>query len=312
MINVSFYDRCDTADEEIRYAVVAARYEGKWIFCRHRSRTTWELPGGHREEGETPDQTAGRELREETGANVFDLYPVCVYSLSGKMTGTGMLFFAQVHELGAMPPMEIAEIAPGERMPAPEHCTYPQIQPLLFNRVQEWLCTSMNADELWDVYDDERRLTGRTIHRGDILGKGERHLCVHMWIMAPDGRFLLTRRAPQKGYAGMWECPGGSALSGEDSLSAALREISEETGLSADPESGHVVLSLKREHDFCDIWLFRHNFSLEDIVFQEGETCGAMLATADEVISMREQGELIPFQYLEELFDKTGASGGGA
>ena len=55
-------------DEEIKIAVVAARYEGKWLLCRHRDRDTWELPGGHREAGETIAETAMRELREETGA----------------------------------------------------------------------------------------------------------------------------------------------------------------------------------------------------------------------------------------------------
>ena len=49
-------------EEEIKIAVVAARYEGKWILCRHRERDTWELPGGHVEAGETPAQATMREL----------------------------------------------------------------------------------------------------------------------------------------------------------------------------------------------------------------------------------------------------------
>ncbi|MFR7445451.1 MAG: NUDIX domain-containing protein [Sellimonas intestinalis] len=43
---------------------------------------TYEVPGGHREAGETIDETARRELYEETGATDFDLFPVCVYSVA--------------------------------------------------------------------------------------------------------------------------------------------------------------------------------------------------------------------------------------
>lgn len=37
-----------------KYVVTFARYQDKWLFSRHRSRTTWETQGGHIEEGETP------------------------------------------------------------------------------------------------------------------------------------------------------------------------------------------------------------------------------------------------------------------
>ena len=50
------------ADADIRIAVVMARYQGKWIWCRHKDRDTWELPGGHLENGEMPMEAAKREL----------------------------------------------------------------------------------------------------------------------------------------------------------------------------------------------------------------------------------------------------------
>lgn len=40
---------------------------GKWVFCRHKDRDTYEIPGVHRESGETIFETAKRELMEETG-----------------------------------------------------------------------------------------------------------------------------------------------------------------------------------------------------------------------------------------------------
>lgn len=77
---VKFYDQVE--DEKLKFAVIAARAEGKWVFCKHKARTTLEMPGGHREPGEPILDTARRELQEETGATAFDLQPVCVYSVT--------------------------------------------------------------------------------------------------------------------------------------------------------------------------------------------------------------------------------------
>ena len=45
--DVRFYDKAE--DALLKFAVIAARSEGKWVFCRHKERTTLEIPGGHRE-----------------------------------------------------------------------------------------------------------------------------------------------------------------------------------------------------------------------------------------------------------------------
>ena len=66
MLEVQFYD--SVPEELLRFAVVISKAEGKWVFCKHRERTTWEVPGGRREPEEAILETARRELREETGA----------------------------------------------------------------------------------------------------------------------------------------------------------------------------------------------------------------------------------------------------
>ena len=87
---------------------------------------------------------------------------------------------------------------------------------------------------------------------------------VHVWLRNSAGEYLLTRRSPNKGYGGLWESPGGAARAGDDSLSACLREIKEETGLSLEPDRGRIVKSYRGDRYFCDVWLFRQDFSLED------------------------------------------------
>ena len=76
---VRFYDEIE--DHRLRFAVILARSGGKWVLCKHRERSTLEVPGGHREPGEDIAAAARRELHEETGAAAFTLRPVCVYAV---------------------------------------------------------------------------------------------------------------------------------------------------------------------------------------------------------------------------------------
>ena len=83
-------------------------------------------------------ETARRELQEETGATVFHIKPVCVYSVTGKNrvneTGEetfGMLFFAEVEAFEKELHSEMEKVVLLDEMPPAEHLTYPQIQPYL-------------------------------------------------------------------------------------------------------------------------------------------------------------------------------------
>ena len=130
---VRFYD--EVGDALLKFAVIAARSEGKWVFCRHKERTTLEIPGGHREPGESVDQTAARELREETGAEVFSLRPVCVYSVvRADGESFGGLYYAEVSSFGELH-SEIEKIFLLEE-PLEGNWTYPEIQPKLLEEVR--------------------------------------------------------------------------------------------------------------------------------------------------------------------------------
>lgn len=82
MTKVKFYD--SISDEILKFAVIISKTQGKWVFCKHKERDTYEVPGGHREENEDILDTARRELYEETGALKFDLKPICVYSVTAE------------------------------------------------------------------------------------------------------------------------------------------------------------------------------------------------------------------------------------
>ena len=137
MIKVSFFDRTEINDTLLEFAVIIAKYQDKFVFCRHRQRSTWEVPGGHREVNETIEMTARRELYEESGAVDFELEPITVYGVESDGKNTyGMLFYAEIRAFDQIPPeYEIAEIVLCDNIP--ENLTYPQIQPKLMDYVRK-------------------------------------------------------------------------------------------------------------------------------------------------------------------------------
>ncbi len=110
------------------FVVNFVKYQDKWLFARHRKRTTWEAAGGHIEPGETPLMAARRELYEETGALEACLTPVCDYCTGG---AAGMVFVAEVKKTGPLPESEMAEVRQFDGLP--ESLTYPQITSVLYD-----------------------------------------------------------------------------------------------------------------------------------------------------------------------------------
>ncbi len=139
-MTVKFYDSVD--DNLIRFVVIIAKYDDKWILCRHKDRDTYEFPGGHREKNETVLSAAKRELYEETGAFMYEIKPVRIYSVTGKnfvnKSGKetfGMLFYADIYKLESELHNEIEQVLFFET--PPDNWTYPFIQPVLFNEVKK-------------------------------------------------------------------------------------------------------------------------------------------------------------------------------
>jgi len=135
---VSFYDEVE--DSLLKFAVIIAKHNGEWVFCKHKERNTWEVPGGHREVGEDILITAKRELYEETGAIEFEIYPVCIYSVVAPdnfdgIETFGKLFYADIHTFERELHSEIEKIAIMDELP--KSWTYPEIQPKLLDEARQ-------------------------------------------------------------------------------------------------------------------------------------------------------------------------------
>ena len=161
--------------------------------------------------------------------------------------------------------------------------------------------------EYIDIYDADRNKTGLVLPRkGTKLAQNQYQLYATAICQASDGRYLITQRALDKTWAaGWWEVSGGGALSGEDSLQAAIRETREEVGLDVSAITPDLLYSycntdLERgDNYFMDIYLFRFDFSEQDVVLQETEAIGCTLATWKEICELAAEGRFLHFERIE-------------
>ena len=162
--------------------------------------------------------------------------------------------------------------------------------------------------ELWDIYDKDKKPTGRTMKRNDwCLKEGEYHLSVLGVIQRPDGKYLITKRAADKAWApGWWEVSGGAAIAGETSEEAVKREILEETGLDVTNAEGGFLFSYHRENPgegdnfFVDVYKYHMDFTEEDIKLQTEETNAFQIADAAQLSEYDKQGIFLHYQSIKQ------------
>lgn len=166
--------------------------------------------------------------------------------------------------------------------------------------------------ELWDIYDKNKKPTGRTMKRNDwTLKDDEYHLSVLGVISRPDGKFLITQRVMTKAWApGWWEVSGGAAQAGEDSYTAVCREVREEVGLDVSDCNGRLAYTYHRENPgegdnyFVDVYRFELDFDESDITIQKEEALGFKIATLEEIKDIASHGEFLHYDSIKHVFEQ--------
>ena len=166
--------------------------------------------------------------------------------------------------------------------------------------------------EYWDIYDKDKKLTGRTMERNDWnMADGDYHLTVLGAVKRPDGRFLITQRKLNKQWApGAWEVSGGGVSAGESSREAVFREVSEEVGLDLRQAlSGGYVFTYRRdnpqEHNnyFVDVYCYEMNITEADVCLQASETEDFRFATVEEIKALADQGMFLHYDSIRQIFE---------
>lgn len=163
--------------------------------------------------------------------------------------------------------------------------------------------------EIWDLYNERRERTGSEQIRGEEIPEGYYHLVVHVWIRNSRGEYLISQRSEDRPTDPLkWECVGGSALKGEDSLAAALRETEEEVGIRLSPEDGTVLCSMVgrvvngvRFSDIVDAWLFESDGPVDLASATTKEVAQTKWMKTPAIKQLFDRGELV--QTLGYFFD---------
>ena len=154
-----------------------------------------------------------------------------------------------------------------------------------------------------DIYDKDRKLTGRVHRRGTPWRRGEYGLVVCVWVYDGQGNVLLTRRAPGKSFAGTWENSGGAAQAGEESRTAIVRELFEETGIQAEAEDFELIATDRDRSAFYDFYCLKRQVPLSSIVLLPGETDDAKWVSLEQVHEMIREKQIchiIASQFLRQ------------
>jgi isopentenyldiphosphate isomerase len=161
--------------------------------------------------------------------------------------------------------------------------------------------------EQWDILDEHGNKTGKIVERGTELEKGEFRLIIDAWIINSNKEFLISKRLPTKQpEPDKWNPVCGSAIAGEDSISAALRETKEELGITLDARNGKLIKRFTGWlNALIDVWLFYQDVDIDTVVLQKEETDDVMWVTSSQLKQIIEKDGFIShgrIPYIDELF----------
>lgn len=78
---------------------------------------------------------------------------------------------------------------------------------------------------------------------------------------------IQQRLATAKKCPNMWETASGGAISSEDGVQGALRELEEELGIVADKNDLRFIGSYARINDFVEVFLLKKNIDINNLKF---------------------------------------------
>jgi len=141
--------------------------------------------------------------------------------------------------------------------------------------------------EIWDLYNAEGQKTDRVMKRGEEIPSGMYHLVVHVWPINSQGEFLIQKRADTVLWKpGTWATTGGSAVSGEDALKAAHRELLEELGYNAYGYELIRIACLRRSNSFCNVFVLKTDLPAEQFVLQKEEVAAVKWCNTEQLMRM--------------------------
>lgn len=165
------------------------------------------------------------------------------------------------------------------------------------------------SDELIDVLDENGVFTGKVLPRSEVHKQGLWHRSIVVAIVNEQNQVLLQERSKNKEKnANMWDISVAGHLSaGQDSLSAAAREINEEVsvllGYRTEIKDFRYMYSFRKEQIFKEDFIERQFYDffilrtsgLDDktLYFQESEVQAVKFVDLTELQQLIEKNQVV-------------------
>ena len=176
--------------------------------------------------------------------------------------------------------------------------------------------------EYFDVVDEAGQPTGKTVSRENAHTYGILHRTAHVWIVRQaDARLqvLLQKRSMEKdSFPGLYDTSSaGHIPAGDESVPSALRELSEELGITALPEQLHYAGTFRiqyekefhgrmfRDNEVTRVYVYQEPVDAETLTLQKSEVDEVRWFDLDEVLAETLRGDssrfCVPLPGLEVL-----------
>ncbi len=110
-----------------------------------------------------------------------------------------------------------------------------------------------NAEEMFDVLDDQGSWTGEVKARAAVHQDGDWHRSFHLWLVKDDDKVLFQRRSKHKDLeAGKIDVTVGGHFGSGETIQDVVREAEEEIGLYVRSKELHYLETLKAERHYED------------------------------------------------------------
>ena len=159
-------------------------------------------------------------------------------------------------------------------------------------------------EELLDVYDKNKKLTGKIIDRKSIelLNDNEYVITVHCFIINLSNQILVTQRSLTKNRGGKWEETHGALRTGETSVEGIKRELKEEIGLDVQISELRLIKTFIRKNKIRDVYILKKNIPLKKIKLNDGEVMNCKYVDLEEFKGMIKNKECTFEKFEDTIF----------